>query len=105
MQVMYCRMLEDKIADNDAWAPELLFIPANGLDVGCGLLARAAGVGAQARLADPLGRQQVEIALAAYNGGAAGTTRVNNWPLTQRQVCTRTCSSKRALLQKEYPPQ
>lgn len=100
MQVMYCRLLEDKIADNDAWAPELLFIPENGLDIGCAFLRElidwAAGL--------PKGTREVApefIALAAYNGGRGGNDPNKNWPLRNGQYA-RAVLEKREVLRKEY---
>lgn len=83
MQVMYCRLLEDRIPANDRWAPELLFVPENGLDIGCALLkelldwAERIGVPAdRAPAASP-----AFVALAAYNGGRGGNDPNKNWPL------------------------
>lgn len=98
MQVMYCRILEDKIADNDAWSPELLFVPENGLDVGCGLLyelLKWAGT-----LPLPSGLTVEEIALAAYNGGRGGNDG-RTIPLRNGKYA-REVLQKRTLLQKEY---
>jgi soluble lytic murein transglycosylase-like protein len=103
MQVMYCRILEDKIADNDAWAPELLFIPENGLDVGCGLLHELLEWAHSLPLANK-GETVVEVALAAYNGGRGGNDPNKNWPLKNGRYA-KDVLQKRALLQKEYPPQ
>jgi soluble lytic murein transglycosylase-like protein len=98
MQVMYCRVLEDKIADNDAWEPELLFIPENGLDVGCGLLADLL-VWAHTKTDDPA--KATEAALAAYNGGRGGNDPSKDNPLRNGRYA-RDVLAKRALLLKEY---
>lgn len=98
MQVMYCRILEDKVADNDAWAPEMMFIPEHGLDIGCGLLANLT-VWAAGRTADPE-KQQLAI-LAAYNGGRGGNDPTKNWPLRNAKYAKEVLA-KRALLVKEY---
>lgn len=106
MQVMYCRILEDKIADNDAWEPELLFIPANGLDIGCGffaeLLAWAKGL---EPIVLPKGTHCTHelIALAAYNGGRGGNDPRKNWPLRNGKYA-REVLAKYDLLRKEYGP-
>ena len=104
MQVMYCRVLEDKIADNDAWAPELLFVPENGLDVGCALLAELIQW-ASTRVA-PAGITvtPVEIALASYNGGKGGNDPAKNWPLRNGKYA-REVLAKRTALEKEYGPE
>src|SRR3990167_1944591 len=98
MQCLYCRLLEDKIADNDAWAPELLFIPENGLDIGCGLLKELLDWAAT-RDADP--EKIVLSALAAYNGGKGGNDPTKNWPLRNASYA-KSVLAKRALLEKEY---
>lgn len=98
MQVMYCRVLEDKIADNDAWAPELLFVPENGLDVGCGLLYELLQW-ANGLPATP-GISVEEKALAAYNGGRGGNDG-RTLPLRNGKYA-REVLQKRALLEKEY---
>lgn len=98
MQVMYCRLLEDKIADNDAWEPELLFIPANGLDLGCGLLAELLEW-AGSKTADPL--LVTQAALASYNGGRGGNDPSKDSPLRNGKYA-RDVLAKRAVLVKEY---
>lgn len=100
MQVLYCRILEDKIADNDAWAPELLFLPENGLDIGCGLLAELLQW-AQALPATP-GVTAAEKALAAYNGGKGGNDG-RTLPLRNGKYAKDVLSTL-ALLAKEYNP-
>ena len=104
MQVMYCRLLEDKLADNDAWDPELLFIPENGLDIGCGFFAELL---AWASKLEPIVLPQgsnctVEfIALAAYNGGRGGNDPRKNWPL-KNGAYARDVLAKRQTLAAEY---
>jgi soluble lytic murein transglycosylase-like protein len=80
MQVMYCRLLEDKIAENDAWAPELLFVPENNLDIGCAFFAELLQW-ARTRPATEHTVTPEEVALAAYNGGRGGNDPSKNWPL------------------------
>ena len=70
MLVMYGRILGDTIADPSAWEPELLFIPENGLGIGCKLLAQLMQW-AEALPATP-GATSTEKALAAYTGGKGG---------------------------------
>ena len=77
-QVMYCRVHEDKLTDNDALPPEHLFVPEHGLRTGCQLLRE---------LIDWAGQQTDDpgvvtlAALAAYNGGRGGNNPKSNWPL------------------------
>ncbi len=68
MQVMHCRVHEDKLTDNDALPPEHLFVPEIALRTGCQLLAEL--------LAWSGGR--VDSALAAYNGGRGGNKPTDN---------------------------
>lgn len=100
MQVMYCRILEDKIADNDAWEPEMLFIPQHGLDVGCRFYRELRDWAQELPLA---GRGETIdlVSLAAYNGGRGGNDPNKNWPL-KCGVYARQVLAKRALLAKEY---
>ena len=98
MQVMYCRILEDKIADNDAWEPELLFIPKNGLDIGCGLLAQLLQW-AKALTTDPT--LATTAALAAYNGGKGGNRPGIDTPLRNGKYA-REVLAKLAILTSEY---
>lgn len=99
MQVMYTRVLEDKVADDDVWEPELLFIPENGLDIGCGMFAELL---AWAKTLAPVAGVTVEhIALAAYNGGRGGNDPNKNLPL-RNGVYAKQVLAKYALLQKEY---
>jgi soluble lytic murein transglycosylase-like protein len=105
MQVMYCRLLEDKIADNDAWAPELLFVPENGLDIGCAFLAELLEW-AKSLPVDPtrcidMRTYHEEVALAAYNGGRGGNDPNKNWPLRNGKYA-REVLAKREALAKEY---
>jgi len=100
MQVMYCRVLEDRIADNDAWAPELLFLPENGLDIGCGLLAELLQW-AQGKTQDQ--QLATQAALAAYNGGRGGNDPSKDNPLRNGKYA-REVLAKRVILAKEYQP-
>ncbi len=99
MQVMYCRILEDKIAANDAWAPELLFIPEYGLDLGCGLLQELIAWGVTVSPTDT--DKALLAALAAYNGGKGGNDPQKNWPLRNASYAKEVLA-KQALLLKEY---
>jgi soluble lytic murein transglycosylase-like protein len=78
MQVMFCRIWEDKIADNDTIPPEHLFVPEIGLHVGCGLLAELLKWAAERVTPNATAET---IALAAYNGGRGGNDPTKNWPL------------------------
>lgn len=97
MQCLYSRILEDKIADNDAWAPELLFIPENGLDIGCGFLAQLLQWANGLTVAPILA---LSAALAAYNGGRGGN-RPMDIPLRNGKYA-REVLAKRAILAKEH---
>lgn len=106
MQVMYCRVLEDKVASNDAWEPELLFIPENGVDLGCAFLvelfqwANAIQVPSDS-LASKETNLRTMTALAAYNGGRGGNDPSKNWPLRNGKYA-REVLAKHALLLKEF---
>lgn len=108
MQVMYSRVLEDKLTDNDALPPEHLFVPEMGLRTGVQffkeLLAWAKGRIAaippeQLRGLPPL--QPERVALAAYNGGRGGNDPSKNWPL-RNGVYAREVLEKFAILRKEF---
>lgn len=99
MQVMYCRLLEDKLASNDAWAPELLFIPEYGLDIGCGLLRELLDWATKLVPDNPT--LALTAALASYNGGRGGNHPLKDNPL-RRASYAREVLAKRALLEKEY---
>lgn len=100
MQVMYCRILEDKVGDNDAWEPELLFIPENGLDIGCGFLAELRQWAQSLR--ETTYTSDVDlIALAAYNGGRGGNDPNKNWPLKNGKYA-KSVLAIRGQLEKEY---
>src|SRR3990167_4864484 len=99
MQCMFCRILEDKIADNDVWAPEMLFIPENGLDIGCHLLADLLVWGRSVSPTDP--EKALLASLAAYNGGRGGNNPQKNWPLRNASYA-KAVLAKHALLEKEY---
>lgn len=95
MQVMYSRILEDRIADNDAWAPELLFIPKNGLDIGVGFLADLI---VWARSFDAAPDIQLSAALAAYNGGRGGNRPGIDTPLRNGRYASEVLKIRAALL-------
>src|SRR3990167_8197103 len=69
MQVMFCRVWEDRLTDNDVLPPEHLFVPEYGLRTGCSLLADLIAW-AGTMTTDPA--RVLESALAAYNGGRGG---------------------------------
>ena len=77
MQVMYCRVLEDKLTDNDALPPEHLFVPELNLRTGCQLL-KELQVWAGQYSSDVA--RITEAALAAYNGGR-GSNKPTDAPL------------------------
>ena len=98
MQVMYCRVLEDKVADNDAWDPELLFIPVNGLDIGCAFFLELVQWAAT-KTTDPA---QVRLAaLAAYNGGRGGNDPSKDNPL-RNGTYAREVLARRVIMEREY---
>jgi soluble lytic murein transglycosylase-like protein len=98
MQVMYCRVHEDRLLDNDALPPEHLFVPEMGLNTGCAFLRElidwAVAQGATAPL-------DLEAALAAYNGGRGGNHPLKDKPL-RRAVYARDVLSRAAVLRREY---
>lgn len=98
MQVMYPRILEDKIADNDAWPPEDLFEPEKGLDVGCGFLAELM---AWARTNGATGDYILTVALAAYNGGRGGNHPLKDKPI-RNGVYARDVEARIPVMAKEY---
>lgn len=85
MQVMYCRLLEDKVADNDIWPPEDLFEPEKNLEIGVAFFlellawANKRVIPETVPVKDPFIRTMV--ALASYNGGRGGNDPAKNWPL------------------------
>lgn len=98
MQVMYCRVHEDKLTDNDALPPEHLFVPEFGLRTGCALLKELldwAAPKADARASKEF------IALCAYNGGRGGNDPTKNWPLRNGKYA-REVMEKYAALAKEF---
>jgi soluble lytic murein transglycosylase-like protein len=100
LQVMYCRVHEDKLTDNDALPPEHLFVPELGLDTGCALFAELLGW-AKARTIPAGIRTTPEfIALCAYNGGRGGNDPAKNWPLRNASYA-RGVLEKFTVLQKE----
>lgn len=99
MQTMYCRLLEDKIADNDAWSPELLFVPEYSLDIGCAFLKELLDWGKSVSPDDS--DKALLAALAAYNGGRGGNDPRKNWPL-RTGAYAKAVLANRALLEKEY---
>lgn len=96
MQVMYCRVHEDKLTDNDALPPEHLFVPELGLRTGCQLLAELL-VWAKARTTDP-DRARL-AALASYNGGRGGNNPADPGVLRNEKYA-REVLAKRAMLEK-----
>lgn len=99
-QVMYARILEDKIADNDAWDPELLFIPENGLDIGCAFYLELVQW-AQTKTTDVA---MVRLAaLASYNGGRGGNDPSKDNPL-RNGAYARDVLMRRAIMEREYGP-
>lgn len=99
MQVMYCRVHEDKLTDNDALPPEHLFVPEAALDTGCRLLAELL-TWAKARTTDP--NMATLAALASYNGGRGGNDPKTNSPLRNLKYA-KEVSAKYAELAKEKP--
>lgn len=88
MQVMYCRLLEDKIKENDAAAPETLFDPTINLHMGCAFLKELHDW-AEARVVPAtVVTTPTFIALAAYNGGRGGNDPAKNWPLRNGKYAT-----------------
>jgi len=98
MQVMYARVLEDKLTDNDALPPEHLFVPEMGLDTGCGFLAELM---AWARKAGATGDLVLLAALAAYNGGRGGNHPIKDVPL-RNGVYARDVGARITAMAKEY---
>lgn len=94
MQVMYCRVHEDKLTANDALPPEHLFEPETALETGCRLLAELLAW-AKTRTSDP--NMAVLAALASYNGGRGGNDPKTNSPLRNLKYA-REVSEKYALL-------
>lgn len=78
MQVMYCRVHEDKLTDNDALPPEHLFVPEMGLRTGTQFLAELVAW-AKTKTTDPV--LATRAALAAYNGGRGGNDPSKDSPL------------------------
>lgn len=79
MQCLYCRLLEDKIADNDAWPPETLFVPEVGMDIGCAFFGELLNW-ARKGWPDRTDTELTLSALASYNGGR-GSNTPDNKPL------------------------
>lgn len=78
MQVMYCRVHEDKLTSNDALPPEHLFVPEAGLATGCALLAE---LYRWACLKTPEVELAWRAAIASYNGGRGGNDPSKDAPL------------------------
>lgn len=97
-QVMYCRVHEDKLADNDALPPEHLFVPELGLDTGCRFLLELVKWAMDQGATGPL---IAECALAAYNGGRGGNHPLKDKPL-RRAVYARDVLARAAVLRREY---
>lgn len=103
MQVMYCRVQEDKLATNDAWEPELLFVPENGVAVGCEFLRELLDWAAPLEMKAQAAGRNVSaefIALAAYNGGRGGNDPTKNWPL-RNGAYARDVLAKRDILKQQ----
>jgi soluble lytic murein transglycosylase-like protein len=99
MQVMYCRVHEDKLKDNDALPPEHLFVPEMNLRTGCQLLKELI------EWATPksVGKCPPEFAAcAAYNGGRGGNDPTKNWPL-RNGVYAREVEERWRVMSKEFP--
>lgn len=96
MQVMYCRVHEDKLAENDALPPEHLFVPELNLRTGCQLLAELLAW-ASGKTSDPVLARTA--ALAAYNGGRGGNDPSKDRPL-RRESYAREVLHKRDFLLK-----
>ncbi len=98
MQVMYCRVQEDKIVANDHLPPEHLFEPAENLRVGCCYLRElidwALRLGVTADVA-------LTAALAAYNGGRGGNHPLKDNPL-RNGYYARDVLSRQRVMEKEY---
>lgn len=82
MQVMYCRVHEDRMTDNDALPPEHLFVPELNLRTGCQLLAELQAWANHTSVTGltPTPARVIEASLAAYNGGRGGN-RPSDEPL------------------------
>jgi soluble lytic murein transglycosylase-like protein len=96
MQPMYCRVLEDKMTDNDALPPEHLFVPEMNLRTGCQLLRELLDW-AGARTTDPA--RATEAALAAYNGGRGGNSPAE--PVLRNGKYAREVLAKLAILKSQ----
>ena len=97
MQVMYCLVHEDKLADNDALPPEHLFVPELGLRTGCQFLASCLqwAIG-RAEATTPESRI-IESALAAYNGGRSSDNAPSS-PVLRNGTYAREVLAKLAIL-------
>ncbi len=98
MQVMYARVLEDNLKDNDALPPEHLFVPEMGLRTGCAFLAELL---AWARKQGATGDLVVMAALAAYNGGRGGNHPLKDVPL-RNGAYARDVAARVPVMAKEY---
>jgi len=94
LQVMYCRVLEDKMTANDALPPEHLFVHELNLRTGCQLLAELLAWAAKFPTVTPA--RATEAALAAYNGGRGGN-RPTDTPL-RNGTYAREVLAKHAIL-------
>lgn len=99
MQVMYCRVHEDKLTDNDALPPEHLFVPEFALNTGCALLKELYEWAGERK--SPVTVSTDVIALAAYNGGRGGNDPAKNWPLKTAKYASEVLA-KAAALRREY---
>lgn len=98
MQVMYCRVLEDKLTDNDALPPEHLFVPELNLETGVAFLKELTIWALTAGATGPL---VIEAALAAYNGGRGGNHPTKDKPL-RRAVYARDVLARLPVMRREY---
>lgn len=103
MQVMYSRVHEDKLTDNDALPPEHLFVPELNLATGTALLKELIEWAVQIGVPPSLATQASPafVALAAYNGGRGGNDPNKNWPLKCGNYA-RDVLAKRAVIAKEF---
>jgi soluble lytic murein transglycosylase-like protein len=98
MQVHYARLVGEKVGQ--AWAPELLFIPENGLNAGCTLFRELWDWARTLTYSTERKVTAQEIALAAYDGGKGGNDPAKNWPLRNGKYA-REVVAKYAMLTRE----
>lgn len=98
MQIMYPIVLEDKLKENDTWAPEALFDPELNLLTGCAWLKGLIDW-ASKRTADP--QLALEAALASYNGGRGGNDPSKDSPLRNGRYA-REVLAKARIMRAQY---